>query len=113
MKIYYNVGLLIRFGEKGMILEVAILDIKQGMQAAYKDTFLKAKDIISAQSGFISLQLQKCFETESRYLLQVQWETLEDRIEGFRQSASYHQWKELLHHFYDPFPTVEHYQTIF
>jgi heme-degrading monooxygenase HmoA len=113
MKIYYNVGLSIRFGEKGMILEVAILDIIQGMEAAYEDAFLKAKDLISAQPGFISLQLQKCIETGNRYLLQVQWETLEDHIEGFRQSASFQQWKELLYHFYDPFPTVEHYQTIF
>jgi hypothetical protein len=28
---------------------------------------------------------------------------------GFRQSAQYQQWRELLHHFYEPFPTVQHY----
>ncbi len=33
---------------------------------------------------------------------------LEDHTEGFRRSAAYREWKSLLHHFYDPFPTVEH-----
>ncbi|NJL51951.1 MAG: antibiotic biosynthesis monooxygenase, partial [Hydrococcus sp. SU_1_0] len=39
-------------------------------------------------------------------------ETIEDHTVGFRQSAEYQIWKKLLHHFYDPLPTVEHYQTI-
>ena len=32
---------------------------------------------------------------------------------GFRQSSEYQQWKSLLHHFYDPFPIVEHYESVF
>jgi heme-degrading monooxygenase HmoA len=47
-------------------------------------------------------------ERDGRYLLLVRWETVEDHTEGFRQSADYQEWKALLHHFYDPFPTVEH-----
>jgi heme-degrading monooxygenase HmoA len=39
----------------------------------------------------------------------VRWETLEDHTEGFRGSAEYQRWRALLHHFYDPFPVVEHY----
>jgi hypothetical protein len=42
----------------------------------------------------------------------VQWATLTDHEIGFRQSAEYQQWKKLLHHFYDPFPTVEHYESV-
>ena len=30
---------------------------------------------------------------------------------GFRQSARYTQWREALHAFYEPFPTVQHYGT--
>ncbi len=44
-----------------------------------------------------------------RFLLLVQWETLEDHTEGFRGSADYERWRALLHHFYDPFPVVQHY----
>lgn len=95
-----------------MILEAVILDVKNGLEADFEAAFAQAKAIISAQPGFISLQLQKCLETENRYLLLVNWETLEAHTEGFRKSDAYQQWKALLHHFYEPFPVVEHYRSI-
>jgi heme-degrading monooxygenase HmoA len=94
-----------------MILEVAILNVKRGLEAEFEAAFAQAKNIIAVSPGFISLQLQKCLEVENRYILLVNWETLEAHTEGFRQSEAYHQWMALLHHFYDPFPTVEHYQA--
>jgi heme-degrading monooxygenase HmoA len=57
-------------------------------------------------------KLQKCIERPSRYLLLVSWERLEDHTEGFRKSEAYEEWKRLLHHFYDPFPTVEHFSVV-
>jgi heme-degrading monooxygenase HmoA len=60
----------------------------------------------------MSLQLHKGVEEPSRYLLLVQWQRLEDHTEGFRKSADYQRWKTLLHHFYDPFPQVDHYAPI-
>ena len=45
-------------------------------------------------------------------MLLVRWRRLEDHTEGFRKSAEYQEWKRLLHHFYDPFPTVEHYRLV-
>jgi heme-degrading monooxygenase HmoA len=51
-------------------------------------------------------------EKENRYLLLVQWEKLEDHTVGFRGSVAYHEWSKLLHRFYDPFPTIEHYQPM-
>jgi hypothetical protein len=46
------------------------------------------------------------------YLLLVRWETLKSHTIGFRSSAEYQEWKKLLHHFYEPFPTVEHFEEI-
>jgi heme-degrading monooxygenase HmoA len=42
----------------------------------------------------------------------VRWERLEDHTEGFRRSPEYERWKALLHHFYDPFPVVEHFTEV-
>lgn len=95
-----------------MILEVAVLDVKPGMQKDFEKAFDEAKAIISLMKGYISHQLQKCIEKENRYLLLVHWENLEDHTEGFRNSPEYQKWKALLHHFYDPFPSVEHYQLL-
>ncbi len=95
-----------------MILEVAILDVKQGQEKEFEMTFKKAQKIISNMQGYVSHQLQKCIEKENRYILLVNWKTLEDHTVGFRQSEPYKQWKELLHHFYSPFPEVEHYTMV-
>ncbi|ELI1841333.1 antibiotic biosynthesis monooxygenase [Vibrio fluvialis] len=96
-----------------MILEVAILDVKPEQEAQFEQSFAKAQQIIASMAGYVSHQLQRCLENSSRYILLVNWQTLEAHTEGFRQSAEYQQWRALLHHFYDPFPTVEHYQRVF
>jgi heme-degrading monooxygenase HmoA len=95
-----------------MILEVAILDVKAGQQVDFEESFKQAQAIIASMPGYLSHQLQRCVEQDSRYLLLVNWQTLEHHTVGFRQSARYQQWRELLHHFYDPFPAVEHYVQI-
>lgn len=93
-----------------MVLEVAVLNIKKGLSDEFEVAFNEAKRIISSMKGYISHQLKKCIEQEDKYILLVNWETLEDHEIGFRKSEEYKIWKQLLHHFYEPFPTVEHYK---
>lgn len=95
-----------------MILEVAILNVKPGQADEFEKAFADAQSIISSMQGYISHELRRCMEVSNRYILLVNWKTLEDHTEGFRCSTEYQRWRELLHHFYDPFPEVEHYQPI-
>ena len=95
-----------------MILEVAVLDVIPGREADFQDAFGKAERIIASMSGYSSHQLKRCIEKPSRYILLVEWERLEDHTEGFRKSREYQQWKALLHHYYVPFPEVEHYRAV-
>jgi len=95
-----------------MILEVAILEVKPKQEQAFEAAFAESQLIISSMKGYVNHQLQKSLENPNRYILLVNWETLEDHTVGFRESAEYQEWRTLLHHFYDPFPTVEHYSSI-
>lgn len=95
-----------------MILEVAVLNIKPGLTKAFEESFKKASKIISSMKGYIKHELQACIENDHQYILLVHWETLEAHTVGFRQSEPYQEWKALLHHYYDPFPTVEHYELV-
>jgi len=95
-----------------MILEVAVLDVRPGETDAFEAAFREARAIISSMPGHVAHQLQRCVENDNRYLLLVEWRTLEDHTEGFRGSPEYQRWKGLLHHFYDPFPVVEHYRRV-
>jgi len=92
-----------------MILEAAILNVRPGQEAAFESAIRAAKPLIAATPGFVDIDVQRCLERPSHYLLLVRWETLEDHTVGFRQSERYQEWRKALHHFYDPFPVVEHY----
>lgn len=94
-----------------MILEHAVLQILPGREAEFEDAFARARHLIEASPGFGSLRLLPCLEDRSRYLLLVEWERLEDHLDGFRGGPSYPEWKAMLHHFYDPLPEVDHYRT--
>lgn len=95
-----------------MVLEVAILDVIPGEENEFEVAFNTAQNIIKKMQGYLSHQLQRCVEKPNRYLLLVNWETLQDHTIGFRESEQYQQWRELLHHFYRPFPEVEHYEKV-
>ena len=92
-----------------MIVEQAVLSIRPGQAEAFEEAMRRALPLISATPGFLGIEVRPCLEMENRYLLLVRWETLEAHTVGFRGSDRYPPWKALLHHFYDPFPLVEHY----
>lgn len=95
-----------------MILEVALLDVLPDRTDEFERAFAEASEIISSAQGYLSHELQRCVEKPERYILLVRWQTLEDHTKGFRGSEAYGEWKRLLHHFYDPFPTVEHFEPV-
>ncbi|HTB99372.1 MAG TPA: antibiotic biosynthesis monooxygenase [Ferruginibacter sp.] len=95
-----------------MILEVAILFVKHGEEENFEKDFAIAGQYISSIEGYIGHSLRKCIEQNNKYILLVDWKDLESHTIGFRQSEQYKEWKKLLHHYYDPFPIVEHFETI-
>ena len=93
-----------------MILEHALLDVKPGQGAAFEAALAEALPLIAASDGFLGLEVRPCIEAPGRrYLLLVRWRSVADHDPGFRGSDRYPKWKALLHHFYDPFPVVQHY----
>ncbi|MBD2339268.1 antibiotic biosynthesis monooxygenase [Calothrix sp. FACHB-156] len=95
-----------------MILEAVMLHVKPGMESQFESSFKTASKIIALMNGYLSHELHRCIEVNGKYLLLVRWETLESHTVGFRGSAEYQEWKKLLHHFYEPFPTVEHFEKV-
>jgi heme-degrading monooxygenase HmoA len=95
-----------------MVLEVAILNVRPGNADLFEAAFLEARRFLSSNRGHQRHELRRCVEAPDRYLLLVWWDSLESHTKGFRQSPGYQRWRELLHHFYDPFPIVEHYVVV-
>ena len=94
----------------GMIFEHVVLPVIPGRETQFLAAFAQAQPIISSNPGFVDLTLNRGIEHPNEFLLLVRWETVEAHTIGFRHSAGYLEWRKLLHHFYDPFPKVVHFE---
>jgi heme-degrading monooxygenase HmoA len=92
-----------------LITEHAVLEVRPGQERAFEQAMREAEPLIGASDGFLGLKVLPCIEKPGRYLLLVQWVSVEAHEQGFRGSDRYLKWKALLHHFYEPFPLVQHY----
>ncbi len=90
------------------VLEHALPPVRPGQEQAFESAFRAARPVIGASRGCRRLSLFRCLERPSTHLVLVEWDRLADHTEGFRGSPAHQRWRELLHHFHDPFPTVEH-----
>jgi heme-degrading monooxygenase HmoA len=95
-----------------VITEHALLEVIAGQEGAFLEAMDEAKTLIAASPGFVSLRVERGVERPGCFLLLVEWERLEDHTEAFRGSAAYREWRAALHHFYDPFPVVEHFEAV-
>jgi heme-degrading monooxygenase HmoA len=95
-----------------VVLELAMLNVVPGRESEFEAAFSQARRLISAMPGFLSLELNRNTQVPNRYVLLVKWRSVEDHREGFRRSQEYVEWSRLLHHFYEPFPTVEYYRDV-
>jgi heme-degrading monooxygenase HmoA len=95
-----------------MVLEAVTLHIRPGQSSNFESAFKQAQPILASLSGYISHELQRCLEIQDQYLLLVRWRTIEDHTVGFRNHPDFAEWKRLLHHFYDPPPTIGHYERV-
>ena len=95
-----------------MILEVASLHVRDGQACDFETAFRDAQRIIASTPGYISHELGRCLERPNEFILLVRWQSLDAHEIGFRKSPEYQTWKQLLHHFYHPFPVVSHYAQV-
>jgi heme-degrading monooxygenase HmoA len=95
-----------------MILEIATFDIKEQAQTAFIKAFQEAQLVVAKAKGFVALECQHCIETPTKFVVLIQWETLEDHTIGFRESELFIQWRALLSPHFQNSPVAEHFQTI-
>lgn len=91
-----------------MILEIAQIEVKAGMEAAFEEGVTKAAPIFQRAKGCKGMELQRSLEQPARYRLFVRWQALENHTVDFRGSADFHEWRKLVGHCFERPPEVEH-----
>ncbi|SMH38317.1 antibiotic biosynthesis monooxygenase family protein [Mesorhizobium australicum] len=96
-----------------MIVEVASIRVKEGLEAEFEAAVGKAVDVFRRADGCLGLVLTRCVEDQSHYDVVIRWKTLEDHTVGFRGSPLFAEWRALVGPFFAEPPSVKHYANIF
>ena len=96
-----------------MILELADIRIQPGQQSAFEEAIQRGIDqVIRHATGFISCRVQHGIESPERYLLMIEWETLENHTVDFRESPAFQTWRSIVGSFFAMPPVVEHFSLL-
>jgi heme-degrading monooxygenase HmoA len=96
-----------------MVLEIADIRIKPGQHAAFEEAIHRGLTTVASQAkGFRSYKVHRGIESADRYVLQIEWETLEDHTVGFREGPLFAQWRAIVGPFFAGPPTVEHFHQL-
>jgi heme-degrading monooxygenase HmoA len=94
-----------------MILEIADIRITPGVATGFEAAARCGLDtVLSKANGFKRYELRRCIESPDRYVLLIEWETLEAHTIGFRQSPAHTEWRSIVGSFFARAPFVEHFE---
>jgi len=91
-----------------MVLELAQIDIKPGLEAEFEAGVKQAAPLFKRARGCKGMELHRSVEKPQRYRLLVKWDTVENHTVEFRSSEDFQQWRKLVGHCFASPPEVEH-----
>ncbi len=94
-----------------MVLEVALIDIQPGTEAALEAGFRSVVNAVTDSPGCLSLRMTHGIETPTRFVLLVEWESIEAH-DAFRGSERFTIWRGGIGQFFAHPPQVEHFADL-
>jgi len=95
-----------------MVLEVALIDVRPGHENRFAAAYAKARHLVATTPGCRSVRMTRGVESPTRFVLLVEWDSVESHLDNFRASERFGQWRELIGpHFATP-PVVEHFTDV-
>ena len=93
-----------------MIIEHADIRIQPGQQAAFEEAIGRALATVASKAkGFRSAKVLGGIESPERFILMIEWYSVEDHTEGFRGSPAFAEWRAIIGPFFASPPVVEHF----
>jgi heme-degrading monooxygenase HmoA len=96
----------------GMVLEVAIIDVHPGQEDAFAVAYATAHHLVATTPGCRTVRMTRGIESPSRFVLLVEWDSVEAHLTNFRASERFGQWRELIGPYFAAPPVVEHYVEV-
>jgi heme-degrading monooxygenase HmoA len=95
-----------------MVLEVALIDVRPGEEDAFAGAYREARETLAGTPGCRGVRMTQGIESPSRFVLLVEWDSVEAHLENFRATQRFTTWRSLIGpHFAQP-PVVEHFTDV-
>ncbi len=93
-----------------MVLEVAIFDVTDadGFAAAY----LGAREQLLNSDGCRSVRMTRGIETAKRFVLMVEWDSVDAHENNFRGTERFKAWRSAIGPYFAEPPRVEHFTDV-
>lgn len=95
-----------------MVLEVALIDVVPGQEDEFAAAYGKARELLAATEGCRSVRMTRGVESPSRFVLLVEWDSVEAHLDNFRATERYTAWRGLIGPYFDGPPRVEHFEDL-
>lgn len=95
-----------------MIVEIAILRAKEGQADAMRQGLQAARAVISQAQGYRGSVFQQDIEDPQRFILRIEWDSVEAHMVGFREGPLFPQWRVHFGQYLDGAPDVSHFSVI-
>jgi heme-degrading monooxygenase HmoA len=92
-----------------MVLEVALLDVLEGREDEFVAAYAEAREVLVTTPGCRSARMTRGVESPSRFVLMVEWESVEAHVDNFRSTERFATWRGLIGPYFDGAPRVEHF----
>jgi heme-degrading monooxygenase HmoA len=91
-----------------MVLEIGLIQVTPGSEDDFAAAYRKARPILTSTPGCRSVRMTRGIESPSRFVLLVEWDTIEAHEHDFRGTDRFIRWRELIGPYFAEPPAVEH-----
>ncbi|BCB88910.1 antibiotic biosynthesis monooxygenase family protein [Phytohabitans suffuscus] len=95
-----------------MVLEVALIDVKPGQEDDFATAYAKGHPVLAGTPGCRSVRMTRGVESPSRFVLLVEWDSVEAHVREFRETERFTTWRSLIGPFFAAPPVVEHFTDV-
>jgi heme-degrading monooxygenase HmoA len=95
-----------------VVLEVALIDVQDGTAEQFASAYRIAREIVLSTPGVRSVRMTHGIERPTRFVLLVEWDSVEAHEVNFRQTDRFARWRGLIGPYFASPPLVEHYEDV-
>jgi heme-degrading monooxygenase HmoA len=95
-----------------MVLEVADIHVRPGCADDFVAAFREVRKVVDTAPGCRSVRMTRGIESPDRFVLLVEWDSVEAHEQNFRATDRFSTWRGAIGQFFAAPPVVEHFADL-